>query len=332
MREELATHLERWGAHLYRDVNPRRPGYDGHHEALVRERHARTRDVGAVHLELGTWTAFPDERVAQLRREEALAEFVRLDFEPDYRPDVAADVTRLPFRDESLDRVGSNSLFEHVAYPHRIIEETFRVLRPGGVMTGVMPFVFNLHGYPDDYVRLTPSFFERVCAETGFVDVATDVEAAGGLYYTLHNSAKAAIAEGDAARALHTVTMTLLGALIPLDREFEGQARHWFHSVRVCAVKPGEYVPSARPPADPGRPFAERALDLLADPLTGAPLSRRGDRLVSRSGGARYEVRDGVPIFTRPLVARRPKSARRFAAWRLELARRRLVALAERGA
>jgi hypothetical protein len=219
-------------------------------------------------------------------------------------------VTALPLANGSVDRVASNSLFEHVAYPHKILEESFRVLRPGGVMELAMPFVWKRHGYPHDYVRLTPQFFERVCRETGFVDVVVDDDGCSGLYNTLHNASKMAAVrhgapESDAARALHTAVITLLGALIPLDRAFEDSARQWLHSTRVIARKPGEYQPSRRP-RDTSRPLVERVVDLLADPVAKAPLALSGGRLVCAFTGMSYPVKDGIAIFTEPRQEARP--------------------------
>jgi SAM-dependent methyltransferase len=300
---ELETGLERWRGHLFNDVNPVRPDYSGDYHAKLEAVLARTRHSGTVHLELGTWTAFPRARTEALRADEGLAELIRTDFDLSYEIDVAADATALPFRTNSLDRVASNSVFEHVAYPHQIIAESFRVLKPGGVMVVAMPFVFNLHGYPADYVRLTPSFFERICREAGFETVVADVEPASGLYYTLHNSAKSATVDldhedADAAVALHVATMLLLGMLIPMDRRFRNNARHWFHSLLVHAVKPGAYVPSHRATGDLDVPFADRCGDLLGDPGHGVPLLRRGDSLFGPRTLRRYVIRDGVPDFT----------------------------------
>ena len=239
-----------------------------------------------MHLELGTWTAFPDERTRELADADGLAELIRLDVDPAHPVDIVADATALPFRSGAVDRVASNSVLEHIAYPHEVLAECHRVLRPGGVMVHVMPFVWWLHGYPDDYVRLTPPFFERVCREIGFVDVLTDVDATGGLYNTLHNASKmgavdATRPEADAMRELHELVALLLGALVPFDAAFEGRGRAWFHSVRVLARKAGDYEPSRRARGE--GPFAARALDLLADPATKAPLSaHRGQLCATR--------------------------------------------------
>jgi SAM-dependent methyltransferase len=299
----LHEHLHSWQPHLLDGVNPLLPGAGAEWDAARAAAYAATVRAGAVHLELGTWSAFPDERVRELADSDGLAEFIRLDADPAHPIDVVADATALPFCSDVVDRVASNSVLEHIAYPHEVLAEGHRVLRPGGVMVHVMPFVWWLHGYPDDYVRLTPPFFERVCREIGFVDVVTDVDATGGLYNTLHNASKlgavdARAPEADAMRELHELVALLLGALVPFDRAFEGRGRAWFHSVRVLARKAGDYEPSRRRRAD--GPFAARALDLLADPVTKEPLTARRGQLVCEAGGVAYPVRRGVPDFLQP--------------------------------
>lgn len=313
--------------HLLRGVNPSRSDGDPAWDDARARAYAPTEHVGAVHLELGTFTAFPPQRVAELIAGDGLAEFLRLDFDRDYRPDLVADVTALPLGNASVDRVASNSLFEHVAYPHRIIEETFRVLRPGGVMVVVMPFVWHRHGYPHDYVRLTPQFFERVCRESGFAEVITDEDTSSGLYNTLHNASKSAAVdasrpEADALRAVHEAVISLLGALIPADRYFENAARQWFHSVRALAIKPGSYEPSHRP-REPQRPLVARVADLLADPLTKAPLTYDGRSLLCEFSGMSYAVQRDMAILTEPRQSQRASAPLRTRVKRAAAARRR---------
>ena len=304
----LREHLSAWQPHLLDGVNPLLPGAGAAWDDARAAAYGPTERAGAVHLELGTWSAFPDERTQELIDADGLSELIRLDADAEHPVDVVADATALPFRSGAVDRVGSNSVLEHIAYPHEVLAECHRVLRPGGVMVHVMPFVWWLHGYPDDYVRLTPPFFERVCREIGFVDVLTDVDATGGLYNTLHNASKmgavdASRPEAEAMRELHELVALLLGALVPFDAGFEGRGRAWFHSVRVLARKAGDYEPSRRPRAS--GPFATRALDLLADPATKAPLTAHRTRLVCDSTGVAYPVRRGVPDFLQPGPRRR---------------------------
>ena len=50
-----------------------------------------------------------------------------------------AEATKLPFADNSFDYVYSHGVLHHVDEPHRVVDEIFRVLRPGGR--------FNVHVY-----------------------------------------------------------------------------------------------------------------------------------------------------------------------------------------
>jgi SAM-dependent methyltransferase/uncharacterized protein YbaR (Trm112 family) len=310
--EELAANLElqTTRARFYDGVSGARPETAPEFERTWSALDARSNGVGAVHLELGAWTAFPDERARQLAESDGLAEFIRLDFEPTYELDVVGDAQALPFADESIDRIRADSLLEHVAYPHDVLRECFRVLRPGGCAFFITPWVFNLHGYPDDYLRYSPSWYERVGRETGFAEVGAFSDLASGLYYTLHNSAKTAIAEEErdgaaAARMLHVLALELLGALVPLDRRFRAQARHWFVAVQCYALKPGDYVPSGRA-CSPERAFVERAVDLLACPHSKKPLLLEADSLLCDASRLRYPLRDGIPLFTQARELRRP--------------------------
>jgi SAM-dependent methyltransferase len=73
-----------------------------------------------------------------------------------------------PFENDSLDCALSFNLFEHV-FNHNIAPgELFRVLRPGGRLYLVVPFLHEYHADPEDYYRLTDTALRRVWEEAGF--------------------------------------------------------------------------------------------------------------------------------------------------------------------
>jgi SAM-dependent methyltransferase len=61
----------------------------------------------------------------------------------------------LPFKSESFDAVLSLSVLEHVKNPFKCAEEILRVLKPGGTLIMVVPFLQAYHGYPDHFYNMT---------------------------------------------------------------------------------------------------------------------------------------------------------------------------------
>lgn len=66
-----------------------------------------------------------------------------------------------PLADRSYDGIVANYVFEHVADPHGMAAEAFRVLRPGGVFLFRAP---NLWHYVTMISWLTPHWFHRLVA------------------------------------------------------------------------------------------------------------------------------------------------------------------------
>jgi len=71
--------------------------------------------------------------------------------------DIVAVGERLPFRDGAFDAVLSLHVLEHVKNPFVCAKELARVLRPGGTLYAVTPYVVSVHGYPFHFFNPTPS-------------------------------------------------------------------------------------------------------------------------------------------------------------------------------
>ena len=71
--------------------------------------------------------------------------------------DVLGVNERLPFRDETFDAVMSLAVLEHVKDPFQSAREISRVLKPGGELYCVVPFLQPMHGYPHHYYNMTTS-------------------------------------------------------------------------------------------------------------------------------------------------------------------------------
>ena len=82
-------------------------------------------------------------------------EFINVDVFPFPEVDVIASARQLPFQDNSVDGIVSESMFEHVLNPNDVAKEMVRVLRPGGILYVSAPFIHPYHASPDDFTRWT---------------------------------------------------------------------------------------------------------------------------------------------------------------------------------
>jgi SAM-dependent methyltransferase len=67
------------------------------------------------------------------------------------------NVLHLPYRDDTFDFVVSDQVLEHVeGDPQQAVNESLRVLKPGGWVVLATCFLIPIHGAPSDYWRFTP--------------------------------------------------------------------------------------------------------------------------------------------------------------------------------
>jgi SAM-dependent methyltransferase len=77
----------------------------------------------------------------------------------------------LPIENNVYDKVLTFNTLEHVYNVREILVELLRILKHGGELIVTVPFLFRIHGHPDDFFRGTPSWWERTLTELGFVDI-----------------------------------------------------------------------------------------------------------------------------------------------------------------
>lgn len=144
---------------------------------------------------------------------------ITLDLEPREEIDISGDAHRLPFRDEALDVVVSQEVFEHLTDPQVALGEVARVLKPGGQLYLQVPFIIGYHPGPTDLWRFTREGICKLASDaglevieqevavgsgTGMYRVAVEFSAAfGGL---LPGRAPYLAAKGTAALLLHPLT------------------------------------------------------------------------------------------------------------------------------
>jgi SAM-dependent methyltransferase len=65
------------------------------------------------------------------------------------------DGQHIPFPDNSFDNALCTEVLEHAENPEILVEEMFRILKPGGVLLATIPFSARVHYAPYDFNRFT---------------------------------------------------------------------------------------------------------------------------------------------------------------------------------
>jgi SAM-dependent methyltransferase len=97
--------------------------------------------------------------------------FINIDLSPFYGVEIVAHAGRLPFLEDSCDRVACLALLEHVPDPSEIVKEILRVLKPGSKVEAVVPFCHPYHAYPSDYMRFSREGLTDMFADFDSLDV-----------------------------------------------------------------------------------------------------------------------------------------------------------------
>lgn len=82
-------------------------------------------------------------------------QIINVDLLPYEHVDVVCDLSRLPFKDQSVDAIVNIAVLEHVPYPEKAIAEMHRVLKKNGKIFSFIPFIQGFHASPYDFQRFT---------------------------------------------------------------------------------------------------------------------------------------------------------------------------------
>lgn len=82
--------------------------------------------------------------------------------------DVIADLSFLPFKNNSIDAILSTQTLEHVKEPKLVLSEFFQALKPGGSLFLTVPQGWGQHEKPYDYFRFTSFALEYLLNLVGF--------------------------------------------------------------------------------------------------------------------------------------------------------------------
>lgn len=108
--------------------------------------------------------------------------YLALDIAPSENTIAISDARSLPFKSDSIDQIVSFDVIQHIEKTDFVLDELYRVLRPGGVVILSFPFMYSECDFRD-YYRWTIAGMSAELARRGFRIV--DARRRGGLLYML---------------------------------------------------------------------------------------------------------------------------------------------------
>jgi SAM-dependent methyltransferase len=98
---------------------------------------------------------------------------------------LVADGHKLPFADETFDAVLVQAVLEHVLNPQIVVEEIYRVLRPGGLVYADTPFMQQVHEKAYDFTRFTVSGHRWLFRKFELIEAGASLGAGTALLWSI---------------------------------------------------------------------------------------------------------------------------------------------------
>lgn len=106
------------------------------------------------------------------------------DLDWDYQKlDVIGDLIFQPFSDNSFDAVLCTQVLEHVKEPKKVIQNIYRILKPGGKLFLSVPQSWHQHQKPNDFYRYTSFGLDYLMTQAKFG--VQSIEPMGGYFWFL---------------------------------------------------------------------------------------------------------------------------------------------------
>ncbi len=142
----------------------------------------------------------------------------------------------LPFADASFDAVICLNTLEHIYDSAAVVAELHRVVRPGGAVHVTVPFMFRIHGHPDDYLRATPSWWQETFRRAGFARMELTPLVWG------RRSTRAVVPGIQGLFPRSRLHLAMLLDILTAALTFRGDRMTGPRGTRICNTSPGWFI------------------------------------------------------------------------------------------
>lgn len=141
-------------------------------------------------------------------------------------PDIVGDAQRLPLMNNCADIVFSTQVIEHVPHPEKLIRESFRILKPKGILLLTGPFYWPLHEKPYDFYRFTRYGFEHLLTSAGYEVISMQGDAGA--------VTQAAVAVIEVLPRLLLILVPVINLLTPLLQQFSANEKSTLNYIALA--------------------------------------------------------------------------------------------------
>ncbi len=112
---------------------------------------------------------------------------MNVDIHPYPGVDIVTNGNSIPLPDNSVARIVSDNVLEHVDDPHGAVREMHRLLSSGGTVYVSTPFLYPFHSSPSDHQRWTVLGLERLFSEFEIVEIGVRAGPFSALTVTINH-------------------------------------------------------------------------------------------------------------------------------------------------
>jgi SAM-dependent methyltransferase len=218
----------------------------------------------------------------------------------EFRVSAVADLHKLPFKDESFDKIICNQVLEHVNDPQAVLRQFFRVLRPGGSLHIAVPFLWHLHQEPYDRFRFSLNGLQYVLSEAGLQPQS--IVPMGGFFMVLRYVLTSwGLVTESWPRPFSSLARPFVNLFVRLEAIFGAPLFYLLDQLdRNRKLTLGYFVHATRPGVNDKRmPEDPYACPSCAGHGGGA-FRKGADLWTCQTCGTKFELKSGVPFLAAP--------------------------------